>query len=296
VRLDDGTPYILRKDLILGNNCFFHNRVLINEVYQSEFTLDKLHVHDFIEISFVSSGSGIHRIWSDARECKKGDINILQIGTPHGYFANSEALKPVVRNILFDPADLWEGEFSDFSCQQFCRGIFRKNSMLAHFSVHGDTYDQVVAIFDLIQKELTQKAPDWKEVIKAQINTLLILGSRLETGDVSDSKAQAIALNVMRYVAANFADPHLTLSVVAQQHYLSQAGLSRLFHKATGTYFSDYLRNIRLRQACILLSGGELTVEQVAAHCGYSDLPTFYRLFKTHFGMTPHQYRKMHRP
>ena len=64
----------------------------------------------------------------------------------------------------------------------------------------------------------------------------------------------------------------------------------------TGESFGDYLRRVRLEQACRLLRETELTAEQIVYACGLRDIPTFYRVFKARMGMTPNAYRQGEHP
>ena len=48
----------------------------------------------------------------------------------------------------------------------------------------------------------------------------------------------------------------------------------------------------RLQKARRLLTSTELTIEQIAASCGYSDGGAFMRQFRLKCGMTPTQFRK----
>lgn len=54
---------------------------------------------------------------------------------------------------------------------------------------------------------------------------------------------------------------------------------------------TGYVRHVRLKQAGQLLAETQLTNDQIARNCGLKDIPTFYRLFKAQYGLTPNQYR-----
>ena len=83
----------------------------------------------------------------------------------------------------------------------------------------------------------------------------------------------------------------MTLEEIAESLFLSKSYLSKLFHRDTGGYFHEYLRSVRLTRACSLLKETEMTNEQIVYSCGLKDVPSFYRLFKSQFSMTPNQYR-----
>jgi AraC-like DNA-binding protein len=62
--------------------------------------------------------------------------------------------------------------------------------------------------------------------------------------------------------------------------------------QVTGIHFSEYVRNVRLGEACRLLLGTDMTNEEICHACGFRDITSFYRSFQTHMSMTPLAYRR----
>lgn len=77
----------------------------------------------------------------------------------------------------------------------------------------------------------------------------------------------------------------------------SEMGMSRssLYHKIkalTDHSPSDFVRQIRMTEASILLKSKKYTVAEVSDRLGYSDPKYFTDIFKKHYGMTPSAYMK----
>lgn len=72
---------------------------------------------------------------------------------------------------------------------------------------------------------------------------------------------------------------------------LSPSHFSRLFKNITGSSFSDYLTDVRLQHAQILLGSEELSVSEIAARVGISNGNYLCTLFKKRYGTTPTAYR-----
>lgn len=53
----------------------------------------------------------------------------------------------------------------------------------------------------------------------------------------------------------------------------------------------NYLLKYRVERSMQLLRDGNMTVEAVALECGFSSSAYFCKLFRSHTGMTPKQYR-----
>lgn len=65
----------------------------------------------------------------------------------------------------------------------------------------------------------------------------------------------------------------------------------RLFKKATGKTFNEYLTQIRVHQARERLAGSNETVTEIALSIGFQSISQFNRQFKTLTGVTPSQFR-----
>ncbi|WP_199320180.1 GlxA family transcriptional regulator [Leptolyngbya sp. FACHB-261] len=79
------------------------------------------------------------------------------------------------------------------------------------------------------------------------------------------------------------------LAVVAK---MSVRSFSRAFKEATGLTPVQYQQRLRLEVAATLLNNADLSIETVAARCGFEDTRHFRRLWQRHFGTTPSMVRK----
>jgi transcriptional regulator GlxA family with amidase domain len=61
--------------------------------------------------------------------------------------------------------------------------------------------------------------------------------------------------------------------------------------------FSEYVNSVRLLHARELLtqSGKHDTIDAVAMDSGFNSRTTFYRLFRTQYGLSPDEFRKLTR-
>ncbi len=100
---------------------------------------------------------------------------------------------------------------------------------------------------------------------------------------------------VFRYIDENFSG-NISLSVLAEQMYLSPSTLSRLFKKNTGVYFAEYILQMRLDYARQALLDADDSITRIAVDSGFSNLSTFNRVFKERFGVSPSEYRRAGRP
>src|SRR5438045_1674236 len=81
-------------------------------------------------------------------------------------------------------------------------------------------------------------------------------------------------------------------SELAQRLNANRATFSRRFSEVLGHSLVIELRHRRLAEATRLLRTTDLTIAEVAARSAFGDRSTFFRIFRSAYGMTPAEYRK----
>ncbi len=265
------------------------------QVYNSGISMSDMHINTCVELSVVIDGKGIHRIYDEATECQTGELYVIDSGVAHDYFAVSEKEYPTVVTVKFNAKELFGEKWINYKSPNFCYGVFRDNSPISYSMLNSNSLNVVKAICNSIQCELSKKDIEWYNAAVSQISLLLITVARYinmaDTVTTAHSKKNTVVSAVMHEIFNRFDDSELTLESIANSLYISKSHLSRLFQKDVGESFVDYLRKVRINQACILLKSTVLTNEEIVKKCGLRDIPSFYRIFKKIIGMTPYQYR-----
>ena len=84
----------------------------------------------------------------------------------------------------------------------------------------------------------------------------------------------------------------ISLSDVAKGVNMSTFYFCKMFKKATGLTFTDYLSRVRIEKAKNLLLNPNLRVSEVAFEVGFQSLTHFNRVFKKLIGQSPTEYRE----
>jgi AraC-type DNA-binding domain-containing proteins len=96
--------------------------------------------------------------------------------------------------------------------------------------------------------------------------------------------------------AREYIDKHkteeLSLADVARAAGASVFHFCKVFHKATGLKFTDYIARVRLEDARTQLLNRNLRVSEIAYDVGFQSLTQFNRTFKRVFGESPSQFRQ----
>lgn len=83
----------------------------------------------------------------------------------------------------------------------------------------------------------------------------------------------------------------LTLAEIARAERVSEAWLSRLFHKEVGVSFMQYITALRLKKAQEQLLETPYSLQRIAQEQGFASSRVMSDLFKRRHGMTPREYR-----
>ncbi|BCG57380.1 response regulator transcription factor [Paenibacillus sp. URB8-2] len=97
--------------------------------------------------------------------------------------------------------------------------------------------------------------------------------------------------SIKQYIDANYRE-NLSLQDIAGQFFLSREYVSRRFKQVYNENLSDYLEQVRIEQAKLLLANGQYKVSSVAEMVGYQDGRYFSKIFGKLTGMTPREWRK----
>ncbi|NJA87648.1 helix-turn-helix domain-containing protein [Rhodocyclus tenuis] len=87
----------------------------------------------------------------------------------------------------------------------------------------------------------------------------------------------------------------VTTAALAEALHVSYRTLHRRFQAAAGMPPIAYVQDLRVEHAKELLESTRMSLEQIVARVGYSDVPAFRRLFVRRAGLSPAQYRQRFR-
>lgn len=288
--------------ILLGDKLFKKNElVYINRSDELEEYMGIVHRHDFIEIAYVISGSGLHIVGDKQYEVTRGDLFIINLDVPHGFFPREGSKKsPIVYNCIFMPQFLdlslfRSSHFEDITSSFLFRSLF-PDDYTSHpdLMLNGAEFIEVRDLFDKMYLEYKQMKKGYSDIIRAYLIELIVKIFRfIEVNSVRSplQKNQELINKAINYMKMNYTS-EITLSDLAMQSFISKNYFSKLFKEVTGTNVSDYIQYLRTDQACILLKTTDMKVTDIASQVGFCDIKFFYEVFKKITRETPGEYRK----
>ena len=107
-------------------------------------------------------------------------------------------------------------------------------------------------------------------------------------------KHDSVVNGCQALIEENLSNPQFSLSVLAEHFGITQQTLRRRFKETTGQTLSSYLTARRIELAKTLLSETNLSMNEICVKCGYIDVSSFTKLFKSEVGISPGAYRETH--
>ena len=94
------------------------------------------------------------------------------------------------------------------------------------------------------------------------------------------------------HMEENLSEIEITNSALAEKGGMSVNAYARIFKEQTGYPPRKYLLKMRVEKACSLLHHSDLTIDQIASACGFSDRYYFTRIFTRTMNVSPGVYRR----
>lgn len=130
------------------------------------------------------------------------------------------------------------------------------------------------------------------------INTLKDFSQKMFlecTSAITNSKTQDNHPYIKK--VCDYVDAHLTEDISLEQmaDYINVSSfyLSKLFKEEKGVTFINFISDKRLEKARQLLEETDYSIKEITAQVGYNDQNYFSRIFKSKYGLSPKEYRKV---
>ncbi|CAI6087712.1 response regulator transcription factor [Cohnella sp. JJ-181] len=118
----------------------------------------------------------------------------------------------------------------------------------------------------------------------------IVRADGLEGRAARPSAGSELIETIRRHIEDAYKD-EISLAMLAERFHLNVTYLSELFKKQTGSTFSDYVAEVRLSRAELLLRDTSMRLADIAEWTGFSTASYLSAAFKKRFGLSPADYR-----
>ncbi|ASO06106.1 AraC family transcriptional regulator [Arenibacter algicola] len=266
------------------------NEALIYQEDRERIFYGQLHQHQEIQISLVVKGSGSFVVADTINEYQEGDILVIGEYVPHVFKSDSDKSDESIMCSLFFKKDSFGKHFFELTDMTETKEFFK-----------GSEYGlKVLSKKQKITKQFNKLSHQNKIERVATLLKILNLISTAESTPLSsfvykkrytDDEGKRMN-DVFEYAMEKFYEP-ITLEEIADKAHMNKNSFCRYFKKRTNKTFFQFLIEIRIENACKLItSSPDLSIAMISEQCGFGTIANFNRKFKEIKGLTPTDYRR----
>ncbi|NBU36331.1 MAG: AraC family transcriptional regulator [Bacteroidetes bacterium] len=275
------------------------NQSYLVKTLKESFFDPNWHFHPHYQLFTVIKGTGTRFIGDDIRHFNIGDTVFLAPNMPHLWRSDREYFEK-------DSQRMTEGIVVYFKEDFLGSEFFEKSEMFAIKSFFKKS-ERGLDLTGSLREELVNDLKDLSIISGFQgiIKLLGILDKLSKSSDYqyiaspSYSNTHKISETermrmVHEYVLKHFKE-NINLSTVASLSNMTEAAFCRYFKSRTNKTFSDFVKEIRIGNACKMLQDENKSISQTCYESGYNTISNFNNQFKSLKGISPKEYKKQYR-
>ena len=225
-------------------------------------------------LEYVIDGEGYISTDGKLYHAEKGDTYLLKEGGNYEYYS--------------DEKNPWTKIWLNFHGNSV-------NSLISVYNADEITLIKNLDIYEEMQKilEICKSREEVNARTELIFHKILRMIYQKETAEEKQHITKEARL-IKEYIDGNISED-LSIKKLSALIFRSEAQTIRIFKAAYNITPYDYIIKCRLKNAKLLLANTRLFVKETAERCGFSDEHYFSNIFKAKVGMSPNEYRKIHR-
>lgn len=259
------------------------------------------HCHQGMEFLYVHQGHGQIVINRQVYPIQPGILLYIQPYQLHHIQVDVHPDAPFERTIISLEPSIFEPYFTAFQQLNTYYEHLWKNEIEEQALHHIDDSSFIIHLFQHYHIGVSEQQPDNKQqnfaLLMLQIFQFLYakgFGISPKHG-VNLQRKLRYSEKIMNWLEAHYAE-EVSLDTLADHLHISKYYVSRIFKQETGATLMDYILARRIKQACLLLTTSNKSIEHISIEVGMNNFPYFCQAFKKLVGLTPLTYRKKLQP
>jgi AraC-like DNA-binding protein len=261
----------------------------------SDVPSGRLHFHNCLEIGICESDSGTLEFTDNRYEFHEGDISIIAGDVPHTtYSAPGTASK---WSYIFVDAETMLSPFFPFDVLPDKDAIL---DMLHNYNtlISKEEKKDIYTLIMMIIQELNIKSDNYQFTVRGLLYALLFKLLEVYKGEKTDiirhfdMKENSLSISpALDYIRNNYM-LNFSIDDLANLCHMSTTHFRRVFNSIMRTNPLEYVNQIRITNAGILLRTTEMSILSISEEVGFQSVSSFNRHFMKVYEMTPMAFRK----
>lgn len=258
----------------------------------------QMHSHEYLEFFYVVDGEYRQRILGNEYTFHKGELCLIDRNCLHQEILDGTSATILffgITNVMFN--DIMDRKITtDRIASFFNMALLEQKSLqqYLHFKPQGEDSAEIEEALMALVSELQKHDIASTYICKGLLLRIFwILGTRYE---YSLSKQLRKKMNWMLfeeitdYMGKNL--NRMSVGLLAEEFHFQEDYFNRFLKAQTGMTYTEYLQNLRLKRAEMLLLNSEYTIDDIVKEVGYKNKGYFYKIFTERHQLTPAQFRK----
>lgn len=247
-----------------------------------------VHYHDEIELIYVTEGAVICFVDERSITVRAGQILFINSRIPH-WTKTPEESEYILLQVGVET--LFYGSAMHKSATAYLYSLLQKSSVPIKIIEDAECAR-------MIAQAHRQSRSEEKGCVHFVLSSVYYILGVLEregclssTAELPDGQSVRKLIPALEYMNANYFKQDLSLDDVSSVLGLNSAYFCRLFRKATGHSFTEYLNFLRVSKSEELLRGSSRSILDISLDVGFSSVSYYNRVFKKVKNCTPSIYR-----
>lgn len=241
------------------------------------------HAHPHtMEIVYIVEGQGYTEVSGRRHPIGPGDIVLYNPGVIHQEKFDMNYPTPLFYHIKFD----------EFSVSGMKEGCLLPDG-IAPAIPSGEYGPFLLASLERMFEEWYEQSVGSEQVNHSLLKCLMVLVLRMldqRCTLIEKSQADSVLSQIQNYLSTHF-EEKFTMKDVANEFHINYYYLCHLFQEKLRISPFRYLTELRINEACHLLSTTRLSVGKISGMVGYANQSTFQIQFKKYKKQSPLKYR-----
>lgn len=233
------------------------------------------------QLLYISSGR-LH-LYEDGREriVPKGNMLLFRPGKPQFY------------NIyLEDSPETYWVHFTGSAVEELLDRYGMPREERVFFTGVSADYQQ---LFNQMIRELQLRRANFEELLNLNLRHVFLMINRfIKEGNELDTDSLNEVERAIHYFNESY-NKAISVKEYAASRHISDCWFGRIFKKVTKSTPMQYIISLRMTSAKSLLENTSQSIIRIARSVGYDDAYYFSKLFKKHIGLSPTEYRSIHK-
>lgn len=234
-----------------------------------------VHSHNFTEIFYILNGRGDFEVANKRFSIKENDLIVVNSSIPHAEYSDKKSpLEYIVLGI--NGLEFYSPKGTDYILQNF-------------------SHQREESLFYLKEMlhEIRLKESDFENICQNLLEILIshiMRRSHVELATAPENKATRECRFIEQYINEHFKE-EISLQTLSDLTYLNKYYLAHTFKNYKGISPINYLIQLRIEEAKLLLETTNNSIAKIASQTGFSSQSYFTQTFRKTTGLTPREYR-----